>query len=205
MKNDDKTINDVDKLTIVQFTSNVRAIFDEYAVHHHLFRHDQYAGFDLEQHDRKYLVNINYIIHEEGFGDDPPSITKIGKITVNMDDILSLPDDYITRRNAIFNFVRYVIERDAQKVRLKEIDKSIDYQQKRMDDLEKEISSLENPATIDKKLQSLRQSKQQALANVKQTMAEKKNAQELIKKYETWSADLIEKFPETNNIEDEKE
>ena len=205
MKNDDKTINDVDKLTIVQFTSNVRAIFDEYADRHHVFRHDQYAGFDIEQHDRKYLVNINYIIHDDGFGDDSPSITKIGKITVNIDDILSLPDDYITRRNAILNFVRYVIERDAQKIRLKEIDKSIDYQQKRMDDLEKEISSLENPATIDKKLQSLRQSKQHVLDNVKQSMAEKKNVQEMIKKYETWSAVLSEKIPENNTIEDEKE
>src|SRR5271157_5124483 len=113
-------------MPIIRIARDIKEIFREHSDRLHVFRHDEYAGFDIEHDGEKNVVTINYLVHD--IVGDNPRVTKLGKIAFDLDDLLSLPSDpenFIVGQNAIANFVRYVIERDEQKQQLASIVNSI--------------------------------------------------------------------------------
>jgi hypothetical protein len=180
------------KKSIIDFDHDIHAIFREFTERYQFFRNNEYAGFDIDRDDEKHVVNIHYLVHED-HGEDSPGVTKIGKITVDMDDIMALPGNVIAKHQAITDFVHYVIERDEANRRVKEIAGSIDDNNNRIGEIDKKIANLENPASIDKELQSLRYTKQLYIDNVKRFIAERKHVQEMIEKHAKYSAKVIEK------------
>jgi len=180
------------KKSMIDFSRDIHAIFREYAEKYRFFRNNEYAGFDIDQDDKKHVVNIHYLVIEV-HGEDSQVVTKIGKITVDMDDILALPGNVIAKHQAITDFVHYVIDRDEANRRVKEIAGSIDDNNNRIGEIDKKIADLENPASIDKELQSLRYTKQRYIDNVKRFISERKHVQEMIEKHAKYSTTITEK------------
>ena len=191
----EKSTVSIDRQSVVQTARDIRAVFHEHVERLHAFRHYEYAGFDIERDGDKYIAAINYLVNENDFDEESPPVVKIGRITVDLDDILSLPEKHTARQQAISDFVHYVIERDSKKQRAKEIDTLIASVKKRIDEMDKEIAALENPATVDEKLRSFRRTKEILIGDVKRCLAEKKNVQEQIEKFSKYVAAVSEEEP----------
>jgi len=187
----------IDKDSIIEVARDCHAIFRQYSEKYHFFRHDEYAGFDIARKDGKEIVEIHYLSSTD-HGDDEPRRTSLGTMTIDLDDILAFPANFIDREHAIMDYTQYVIDRDERKHHLKELANSIANTNKRIDEVDKEISALENPASIDEKVHSLRRMKDTFINNVKQYLAEKKHVEEQIEKFLAYTGKASEEdLPKT--------